>query len=190
MNRRIAAALTTTLKLYPSAKVTEDAVIAYCDYLNDLPEDVVIRAIEECAKTGTFFPALAEIRNRVIAIIGESVIVDPEAAWGAVRREARRVGFNRPPIWHNGTMHDAPTPEFGSPMVAQAVEAIGWRDICLVDDDDVPTIRAQFRDALRAIQRREVDRIVSGRHLHTPEISNGRAGNVLSITSIGNPIVR
>jgi hypothetical protein len=48
-------------------------------------------------------------------------------------------------------------------LIERAVDAIGWDAFCNVDEDDMGTLRAQFRDALRVIQNREVDRVVSGR---------------------------
>lgn len=176
MNRDILIELDKLAKASRNAgDVTGDTLDIYAEDLEDLPVDQVVQAIRECRRTGTFFPSIGEIRNRVIAIVGGAMLVDPEAAWGEVRREARRVGFNRPPVFANGELQPAPGPQFSSPMIARAVEAIGWRDICLTDDDDVATLRAQFRDALRAIQRREVDRLVSGRQPAGPALDAGTA---------------
>lgn len=155
--------------------VTGDTLDIYLEDLADLPPELVVQAIRECRRAETFFPAVAEIRKRVIAIAAGPVLVDPEAAWGEVMREAQRVGFSRLPVWHNGQSHPAPGPEFSSPLIAEAVEAIGWRDICMTDIDQLGTLRAQFRDALRAIQNRKIDRVVSGRAAVDAALAAGTA---------------
>ncbi len=169
MNRRIAAELTKILDFYPNAKISEAdkraRVESYAEYLEDLPEDLVVQAIRECAKTSTFYPSLAEIRNRVITIAGEGVLVAPETAWGEVMKEVRRIGYQR---YANGEEL-----RFSSPMIAKAVESIGWRDICMCEIDNLNTLRAQFRNALTAIQHCEVDRVVSGRNPSVAAISEG-----------------
>lgn len=164
INPRIMAALVDLLDIYPKDHRDEESCAAYTKRLSDLPERLVIQAIDECANTGTFFPALSEIRNRVTQIAGESILVDPESAWGEVLREVKRVGADgRLTAWRDGKSVVIAEREFSSPLIERAAEAVGWKDICLTDTGDLPTLRAQFRDALRAIQRREVDRVVSGR---------------------------
>ena len=164
INPRIAAALTELLDLYPKATHDEASVLAYARRLNDLPDHLVVQAIEECARTSTFYPSLAEIRNRVTQIAGESILVDPESAWGEVLREVKRVGAEgQRTMWRDGKSVTVAERQFSSPLIGRAADAVGWKDICLTDISDLPTLRAQFRDALRAIQRREVDRVVSGR---------------------------
>lgn len=166
MSNRIVTELAELMDLYPGKRsegITEETVTGYAKRLDDLPEHLVIQAITECANTLTFFPALAEIRSRVTRIAGESVLVDAESAWGEVQREIKRVGAEgRRTYFHAGEQHVIER-QFSSPMIERAVDAVGWKDICLTDISDLPTLRAQFRDALRAIQHREVDRVVSGR---------------------------
>ncbi len=167
MNRRIVAELTKIMAFYPSTKVNEKTVVAYAEYLDDLPEELVLQAIRQCAKSSTFFPALAEIRQMVVTIAGEGVLTPPETAWGEVMREVRRMGYQR--------RMQGEAFRFSSPLIEQAVESIGWRDICLSETDDLPTIRAQFRNALASIQRLETERIVSGRHPSVAALSDGAA---------------
>ena len=148
--------------------ITGDTLDLYAEELADLPPDQVVQAIRELRKSATFFPSLADIRNRVVSIVGEAVLVDAEAAWGEVMREVRRVGIEgKRTSFMGGRSVVIAERTFSSPMIERAVDAIGWRDICMTELDDMGTIRAQFRDALRAVQRREVDRIVSGRAIGT-----------------------
>lgn len=181
-------ALDRASKMFPNAKVTGEQLDIYAEELADLPDHYVVQAILECARTQTFFPSLSEIRNRVTQIAGESVLVDAEAAWGEVLREIRRVGAEgKRTAWIDGKSVTIAERQFSSPMIERAVEAVGWKDICLTETDDLPTLRAQFRDALRAIQRREVDRIVSGRHAVTgPALDegNGQRDGLMSIGDV------
>jgi hypothetical protein len=165
MNRlTVTGELNRLLKVAKNAKdIDEETLDIYLEDLADLPEHLVIQALGELRKSITFFPSIGEIRDRVVSIVGESILVDPESAFGEVMREVKRVGAKPMPVFQDGVMYPAPSPRFSSPMIAKAVEAIGWTDFCLVEIENMGTLRAQFRDALRAIQRREVDRIVSGR---------------------------
>lgn len=161
----VVEALDRASKMYPNAKITGEMLDIYAEELADMPEHMVVQAIQECTRTQTFYPALAEIRNRVITIAGEGVLVAPETAWGEVMREVRRIGYQR---HANGEEL-----RFSSPMIAKAVESIGWRDICMCEINNLNTLRAQFRNALTAIQHREVDRVVSGRNPSVAAIGEG-----------------
>lgn len=106
-------------KLYPRYQMPADTAALYAKNLADLPTPAVLQAIDLCGKTGTFFPSLAEIRKQV----GEQA-ANPneiaESAWSTVMSEIKRVGQYR-------------TPQFESPLIAEAVESIGWRQLCTMD---------------------------------------------------------
>jgi hypothetical protein len=152
MNTQLFSELDKLKTVCRNAKdITPGTLDLYAEELADLPPEQVVAAIGELRKSQTFFPSLAEIRQRTVAIIAGPVLVDPEAAFGEVMRQIKLVGSYG-------------TPQFSSPLVAKAVESLGgWKVVCLMDLDDLSSYRAQFRKALAAIQHREVDRIVSGR---------------------------
>lgn len=120
-------------------------------------EDVTYQDAEDAAKryirTGKFVPKPADLLELVAtAAVAPGLI--PEEAWAEVRREARRVGFNRPPTFHNGAF-TREEPRFSSPLVARAVDAVGWELIC-TGDNSRGFIEQQFVKTLAAIARHEI----------------------------------
>jgi len=154
-------------KLHQVSKNARDVDAAvldiYVEDLADLPTEQVAQAIRELRKSVVFFPAIGEIRNRVVQIIAGAILVDPEACWSEVLREIKRVGTaGTVTYFMDGEMRTI-TRQFSSPMIERAVQQIGWSEICGAQVEKMGTIRAQFREAIKAIQRREIDAIVSGR---------------------------
>jgi len=154
-------------KLHQVSKNARDVDAAvldiYVEDLADLPTEQVAQAIRELRKSVVFFPAIGEIRNRVVQIIAGAILVDPEACWAEVLREIKRVGTaGTVTYFMDGEMRTI-TRQFSSPMIERAVQQIGWAEICGAQVENMGTIRAQFREAIKAIQRREIDAIVSGR---------------------------
>jgi hypothetical protein len=64
----------------------------------------------------------------------------PEEAWGLVREQISKEGFYG-------------VPKFDNPIVAEAVEKMGWAEICNAAGGDAGT-RAHFYRTYEAIQRR------------------------------------
>lgn len=92
-------------------------------------------ALREYLCTGVHPPAIADIRTRVAA--RQLCAPDIAQAWPEVMRAIARVGRYGQPTW-------------SSPLVAAAVESIGWLALCGTHDDALPTVRAQFERYLRA----------------------------------------
>jgi len=180
--QRVADALDRTRRAYPHSTVTDGQLDEYMDDLADLPTEAVLQALTECRRTGEFFPTLFAIRTRAVELMGGELFVDPEVAWGEVRRNAQRFGIAGTRVtWApDGERAVEVRMEWSSPLIAEAVEAVGWRDICMIDDKQLSTLRAQFRDALAALQRRRKDAAVSGRaSLGGPALPAGSPGRQL-----------
>lgn len=159
-------------KMFPHARITPETVDIYAEELVDLPAEVVVQAVREtCRVEEQYFPTLGKIRNRAVAILGAGVLVDPESAWGEVMREVRRVGTRPLPVYVGGEIAEMPSRTFSSPFIAQAVDAIGWEELCQTQTEDMPTVRSQFRKALQAIQDRARDTVQSGRMAGLPQLS-------------------
>lgn len=80
-------------------------------------------------------PSISDIRTRVA---NESVAgLDVAAAWEEVRRGISTHGSYKEPSWSN-------------PLLAATVDTLGWRDICMTLESDLPTLRAQFERYLKA----------------------------------------
>lgn len=98
---------------------------------------------------GTYPPNVGEIRDAVLALVERtsgSSVPSFDQAWTELMTAVQRIGSYGDPVWSH-------------PCVAQAVEAIGYRDFCASATADVGTWRAQFRDFYATIcerYRREV----------------------------------
>ncbi len=88
--------------------------------------------------------------------------VDENLAWEEVLREIRRVGANPSPSWAGGERIPAPVLTFSHPCIYRAVQAVGWKDICMSTKLGVE--RAHFSRALEAaIEKYRTDVQVLGR---------------------------
>lgn len=158
---------------YPKQQLAPDTLEVYATMLADLQREDVEGAIRRLVCKSKWFPTVAEIRSEV-AEVAVSHLPEPEVAWGEVWQAIGRWGMNR-------------RPEFSSPEVEAAVDAIGWRTICL--DENVMSSRARFIDAYRVFRERKVERAQLGEHaLERPALSGGKSlplGQVLKLVTGG-----
>jgi hypothetical protein len=142
-------------------------------------ESVSYAAAEDAAKryirTGKFPPKPADLLElAATAAVAPGLI--PEEAWAEVRAEARRVGFNRPPTFHNGAF-TRDEPRFSSPLIERAVAAVGWETVC-TGDNSRGFVRDAFVKALAAIARHEVKAAQTGDRVDLDSLPEG-------VTAIG-----
>lgn len=125
----------------PSAEKTQ----VYWDMLNDLPFDVAMAAGKKVIATleNPFLPMPAVFRGMAAQITGPFIPPAPDA-YTEVLRAIRNFGSYR----------QKEALESLSPLVRRAVEAIGWKELCLCEEPDV--IRGQFRMAYEALEKREM----------------------------------
>ena len=116
---------------WPDRTVNAETITAYEMAWSDLPCEVVKRAVAEHLRVGKFFPAPSEIR--ALALRRETGTPPAEIAWDEVRRQIANVGMYGNPSWSTRTLEDT-------------VRAIGWRAIFVCEEDDLGTLRAQFRN--------------------------------------------
>jgi hypothetical protein len=116
---------------------------AYADLLQDIDADTLATAAKQAAAESKFFPTVAELRERALVIRG-MVNGWPDAAevFQSAVRQASSIGYAR--------FDDTTWP---SEAIRDFVKT-WWRDICYTDEDNLPTIRAQFRDSYNARARR------------------------------------
>lgn len=135
----IAKIVTMLSAAYPNWKTTAFTVEVYYQDLRDLPADLLAAA---CAKARTnternlaFAPSTGEIRAAATEIL-RTIAGVPSSyqAWQEVLRVIVEVGSYR-------------TPEFSHPLIADAVRTLGWRNLCLSED--------QTSDRFRFIQAYE-----------------------------------
>jgi hypothetical protein len=63
--------------VFPDRKLGTDGIDIYCEYLSDIPAEVLEIAIKHHIQTGKFFPAISEIRDQA---------ADPWKTWELNRR--------------------------------------------------------------------------------------------------------
>jgi len=136
------------LKLaYPSfgARLTEDEWAAlprvWHRLLRDIPFDLLDAAAAHYATTSgsAFPPSIAELRDMAFRVANPNRM-SAEEAWGEVQKAIRRIGFYR-------------APEFDDPAIGRAVQIIGWRALCLSENEMAD--RAHFFRIYQAVAERE-----------------------------------
>ena len=128
---------------YPNFELKEPTINAYVCLLEDLPAKTLERAALEHIGRSKFFPTIAELRQAAFDLLeAGSPLPEGHEAWQTVLSEVERVG-------HAGK------PEFDSPLIAKAVETLGWRTICL--SDNVSIERAHFMQVYSGLVAKERD---------------------------------
>lgn len=149
MNQREVSQVLTALKaVWTTHPITEDTVAVYAASLEDVTGEQGKWAALTWVRTGKFFPTPAELRT----LIAERLLrlAPAEDAWLEVKRAVRDVGSYGAPCW-------------SSPILARAMEAIGYREFCMSEMADEPAWRAQFVRFYEAYRDRALrERTVGG----------------------------
>lgn len=115
--------------------LAEDQFDFYVQMLVDIDPEYIDKAVKKLIYTSKYLPSIAEIRDTALSIKKtEAGTQEPDsgAAWGEVQRQIRATGY-------------CGKPKFTSPLIAEAVERMGWKDICCTPVEDTGILRAQFR---------------------------------------------
>lgn len=148
----VAEIVTVLAAAYPHAAMGEKTSEVYEAMLADLTRDAVKRACARLIATSRFLPTVAEIRSTVTEFEHGAKRFGGEA-WGDVIGEIRRVGSYG-------------EPKFSDPLTAEAVRLMGWRYLCL-SENDAPD-RARFIDVYEGIQERIRRDAAAGKTLALP----------------------
>jgi hypothetical protein len=124
---------------FPSANVTDATIEVYISMLKDIPLEVLTASVEQCMAESEFFPTIAKLRNKALALVAPPR-KDPMAAWGEVIRQIQRTGFYR-------------SPHFEDPLIAKAVDCLGWQYLC--SSENIVADRAHFAKAYEQFVERE-----------------------------------
>ena len=111
----------------------------YVRTIEDLEYDAAQVAAVRLLQTEKFMPRVADLRRSVYRVMHPDAIT-PGEAWQQVMREISRVGSYG-------------TPRFDDQRVAAAVNAVGWRAICM--SEVVGVERAHFMRAYEAFVNRD-----------------------------------
>ena len=127
---------------FPNFKATPMTLEVYFETLRDLDGDLLEAAtLQSIAENGrAFAPAPGEIREAASSIRGTVAGVPSSYdAWGEVRRAFADYGYVGNPPWSH-------------PLIAKAVKAMGWRDMCMSEDETAT--RARFIQCYEQFQKR------------------------------------
>ena len=130
----VMAMLAVAGKVY-GKDVRPDLIQVWHEFMLDVSADEGARAMRQHVAESQYFPTVADIRKRVTA--GRVDAPDIGRAWGEVLSQVRAVGSYK-------------SPRFSHPAIENAVNALGWVEICMTLDSDVPTLRAQFERYYKA----------------------------------------
>jgi hypothetical protein len=130
---------------YPSQNLKTDkealkeTVKLYRAMLFDIDDGLLEAATLQHISAHKWFPAVSELREAALLLVTFHHQA-AEEAWGEVRRHFKITGQYR-------------TPEWSSPMIAQAVKIIGWQTLC--NSDNEMADRAHFFKVYAALKARE-----------------------------------
>lgn len=127
---------------YPNWNVSEYTYEVYYQDLLDLTDEEARVAAQHCrAENGRkFAPSTGEIRGAVAELRGmASNLPSSFQAWQEVLGQVRAVGSYGKPV-------------FSHSIVARAVDALGWRDLCL--SENATADRARFIQAYEQLTER------------------------------------
>ena len=133
----------------------EKRLAAYTMALQDIPDDLLMKACHKLMLEKVFIPAIAEIVQACRSLVGS---VDDKRrertwaeAWEEIMKQVRQCGLYDKPDW-------------STPEIAAAVKAYGYSDLCNLNRDELQTARAQCRryyeDACRKKQETAVNDFV------------------------------
>jgi hypothetical protein len=114
----------------------------YWEMLKELDDDRFIKSVFDLIKTTEqIYPG-----TNLIAMITSNAVADKkllaDEEWAKVLHQVMRVGS----YGH---------PDFDNYITLQAVSSIGWKELCLSDESQLPMYRAHFCKAFNAFQKRE-----------------------------------
>jgi hypothetical protein len=147
---------------YPSWRPTVPTLRLYSSALAPLPVEVAREATIRIIRSDREFPPpVGVIWTEAVKLIQAAEgrpHIAAEDAWSEVRDKMRQLGIYKYPTWSH-------------PTIEEAVEAIGWRDLCLTEN--IVATRAHFFRIFEAKQRRAFEdfsfKLVAERN---PELAN------------------
>lgn len=151
--QEVASLLAVLRSVWTTKPIDEHTITAWSWALDDIAYPQAQTAVQAYLKQGSeFFPTPSQIRALIARdLIGPDLIA--EAAWPEVLREVSRVGLNPLPVYTRDGMLPPPQRSFSHPLIAQAVDALGWASICLSEKPEIT--RAQFTKVLQALLDRQ-----------------------------------
>lgn len=126
--KQVSQLVAVIMAAWPANKVSEATTSIYETMLSDLDDGVATQAVARLMATAKFLPTIAEIRAAAALVQTGHARAGLEA-WGDVLREVSRTGAYRIPC-------------FEDRLVGVCVSSLGWRNICLSENQAAE--RARF----------------------------------------------
>ena len=127
---------------YPNFNPSPQTVDVYYQTLKDLPEDELKAAALHCVSEAgrKFAPSVGELRGAVSELRDMATNLPSSfQAWQEVLRQFNLTGSYG-------------TPEFSHPLITRAVNSLGWRELCLSENQVAD--RARFIQCYEQLQER------------------------------------
>lgn len=123
----------TTLKklfaTFPNGNATAATVLVYVERLSSIPAEELEVVINQCIDESEFLPTIAKIKEMHRQMKSPVTPDLAQQGWESVTRAVAGVG-----MWG--------TPSFKDPIVKRVVDAFGWLNLCMSDNQMAD--RAQF----------------------------------------------
>lgn len=123
---------------FPRTLMSDETISIYARFLVDIPLAEALEAVAKLIARGKGFPTIAEIRE----LADTRRAPDHDLAWGEVKRWVSKCGAYG-------------DPSFSHAAVAAAVGSLGWREICLSENEEAT--RAHFMKAYESARKRHAD---------------------------------
>ena len=141
----VAKLLVVLAASYPKFEVDDLKVQVWHEMLGDLDYDVANIAIKKIIMLNTFPPAIGFVRNAASEIASPMGLTAADA-FGEVIRAIRDYGYYR----------EKEAMASMSPITAQVVRYLGWREICLSEEPEI--LRAHFLKMYDQVAAREQEK--------------------------------
>jgi hypothetical protein len=125
---------------YPNFSLPKATGELYIKMLTDIPAKLGEAAALAHIAESQYYPTVAELRTKALKFATQDALPQSGEAWGEVVREIKRVGSYG-------------TPQFSHDAIKKAVDAVGWKNICLSTDPGVE--RAHFMRIYEQLRARE-----------------------------------
>jgi len=127
---QVAQILKLMAHAYPRYELSPDTIELYARMLSDIPLDALEAGTKEIMANNTFFPSIAELRNKALDIVlNARGIPSPTEAWEEVIRKINEVGSYN-------------FPEFSHTLIDKSVRSFGWKRLC--QSEQIEFDRTQF----------------------------------------------
>lgn len=145
------AGVAVLLSVWPKEASAAETLEVYQEVVKHLPGDVWRAASLKCAATCIFFPKPAEL-----LAAAQSLTATPQRtsleAWGDVQQAIKDHGYYHPPDGAQVLAVGGEAWSFADPLVGQAVKSLGWRYLCMSEDEMAD--RAHFQKAYDQLRDR------------------------------------